>query len=98
MVKCTIIPLKTNIEPSLFLRSHVSHHPDRVQSLTYTAFTLHKLNRSNHSTTVLGASVNAFIPFCSVPFRSVPLKNGTVKFAVRESSERSFSFIAISIA
>ena len=62
----------------------------------YIVFTLHKLNRSFRSTTVLGASVNAFLPFCSVPFRSVPLKNGTVKFAVRERSERSFSFIAIS--
>ena len=43
--------------------------------------------------------MNAFLPlvlFCS--FRSVPLKNGTVKFAVRECSERSFSLIAISIA
>ena len=59
-------------------------------------FTLHKLNHSNRSTTVLGASVNAFLPFCSVPFRSVPLKNGTVKFAVRERSKRSFSIIAIS--
>ena len=63
-----------------------------------TVFTLHKLNRSYRSTTVLEASVNAFLPFCSVPFRSVPLKNGTVKFAVRERSERSFSFIAISSA
>ena len=63
---------------------------------TNTVFTLHKLNHSYHSTTVLGASVNAFLPFCSVPFCSVPLKNGTVKFAVRERSERSFSFIAIS--
>ena len=61
-----------------------------------TVFTLHKLNRSYRSTTVLGASVNAFLPFCPVPFRSVPLKNGMVKFAVRERSERSFSFIAIS--
>ena len=60
---------------------------------TYTVFTLQKLNRSYRSTTVLGASVNALLPFCSV---SVPLKNGTVKFAVRERSERSFSFIAIS--
>ena len=42
--------------------------------------------------------MNAFLPFCSVPFRSVPLKNGTVKFAVRERSERSFSLIAISSA
>ena len=63
---------------------------------TCTVFTLHKLNRSYHSTTVLGVSVNAFLPFCSVPFRSVPLKNGTVKFAVRERSEHSFSFIVIS--
>ena len=44
---------------------------------TNTVFTLHKLNRSNRSTTFLGATVNAFLPF-----RSVPLKNGTVKFAV----------------
>ena len=62
----------------------------------YTVFTLHKLNSSYHSTTVLGASVNAFLQFCSVLFRSAPLKNGTVKFDVRERSERSFSFIAIS--
>ena len=40
--------------------------------------------------------MNAFLLFCSVPFHSVPLKNGPVKFAVRERSERSFSFIAIS--
>ena len=70
--------------------------PERREMLTNTVFTLHKLTRSYRSTTVLGASVNAFLPFCSVPFRSVPLKNGTVKFAVRERSERSFSFIAIS--
>ena len=43
-----------------------------------TAFTLHKLNLSNRSVIVLGASVNAFLLFCSVPFRSVPLKNGKV--------------------
>ena len=30
--------------------------------------------------------------------RSVPLKNGTVEFAVGKSSERSFTYIAISSA
>ena len=59
----------------------------------YTAFTLHKLNRSNRSAIVLGDSVNTFLPFCSIPFRSVPLNNGTVKFAIRKRSERSFSLI-----
>ena len=68
----------------------------RVSHESNTVFTLHKLNRSYRSTTVLGASVNAFLPSCSVPFCSVPLKNETVKFAVRERSERSFTFIAIS--
>ena len=42
--------------------------------------------------------MNVFLPFCSVPFHSIPLKNGSVKFAVRDRSERSVSFIAISSA
>ena len=60
---------------------------------TYTVFTLHKLNRSYRSTTVLGASVNAFLPFCSVPFRSVPLKNGTVKFAFENAQNIHFHLL-----
>ena len=58
---------------------------------TNTVFTLHKLSRSNRSTTFLWASER-------VLFSSVPLKNTTVKFAVRKCSEHSFSFIAISSA
>ena len=37
--------------------------------------------------------MNAFLPFCSVLFCSVPLKNGLVKFAVRKRSERSFHLL-----
>ena len=80
----------------LSLSSHSTPPQQLLSVATNTVFTLHKLNHSYRSTTVLGASVNAFLPFRSVPFRSVPLKNGTVKFAVRERSERSFSVIAIS--
>ena len=67
--------------------------------------------QGNHKTLMslgrLTAQAEPFLPFynrsrsqcervLTVLFRSVPLKNGTVKFAVRERSERSFSFIAIS--
>ena len=53
------------------------HKPKSSRKMiTYTAFTLHKLNRSNHSATFLGASMNAFLPFCSVPFCSTEKWNG----------------------
>ena len=37
--------------------------------------------------------MNAFLPFCSIPFRSVPLKNGTGKFAVRECQNVHFHLL-----
>ena len=55
---------------------------------TNTAFTLHKLNLSNRSTTFLWASERVL--FCSVPFGSTEKYNGKV---CRSKMLRTFVFI-----